>query len=119
MELLIALVIFAAGFFAGWFRATNSLIEKLVADPQSMILILKNFQQSLDTADKETTLREVKVEKVGDQIYLFDQETDDFLAQGPTLQDALDQVQKRFPGKKFSGHLSKEQVDSLEISVKQ
>ena len=37
--------------------------------------------------------------------------------QGPTLQEALDLVNKRFPDINFKGHLTKEQVDALGIKI--
>jgi hypothetical protein len=119
MELLIALAIFAAGFVAGWFRATNSLIEKLVTDPQGMIAILKTFQQSLDTATEETSLREVKIETVNNYFYIYDKESNDFLAQGATVEEAMLQIEQRFPNKKFIKQLSDVRADQLDVSVKQ
>lgn len=43
----------------------------------------------------------VNIEKYGDIYYLFDKDTDAFMAQGKTEEELKDVVTKRFPGKRF------------------
>jgi hypothetical protein len=120
MDILFVLIIFIFGFALGWIRSANYLLNKIAENPDGIINVLKKYKEEskLETLKVEES-RSVKVEKVGNQLYLYDEKTDDFLAQGSTLEEALEQIEKRFPGKKYHGNLSKDQVASLGISVKQ
>ena len=81
-----------------------------------MIIMLQAVKIiKLDNSDDQPF--EIKVERHNDAIYLFRNDTNEFLAQGTTLQEALELVNKRFPDMNFKGHLSKEQADQLNIKI--
>jgi hypothetical protein len=50
------------------------------------------------------------VEQVGDSVFLYAEDTGEFLAQGTTLDMALDTVKLRFPNEDFHGHVDTEQA---------
>lgn len=69
-------------------------------------------------AGTDTDHEELRVERHGEQIYIYTKNNNEFLAQGSSLQECLERIEQRFPGRNFRGLLSKEQADELGISVK-
>lgn len=121
MELILLFVIFAAGFVFGWIVNARAITQKLLDDPERIIKILteyKTTKETSDRADNNEAPSSIKVERHGETLYLFSKDTDEFLGQGSSLQEALDNVAKRFPNKNFNGFLSKDEADALGISVK-
>lgn len=112
---------FIPGVVIGWLLNARAVARKILHDPDKMIRVIENYKDSvskleeLQKAHKDTP--RLKVERHGDVIYLFREDTNEFLAQGTTLQEALDSVGKRFPNINFKGHLSKEQADELGIKI--
>lgn len=68
-------------------------------------------------AEPEGQTEELRVERHGDQLYVYTKSNDEFLAQGASLEECLDRIEQRFPGRNFRGLLTKEQADQLGISV--
>jgi hypothetical protein len=101
-DFLLIIVIWFAGYVTGWWSHSR-LIRALLSRALE------------DTEDDEPV--KLRVERHGDAIYLYREDTNEFLAQGATLQEALDLVEKRFPNEQFKGLLSKEQVDELGIKI--
>jgi hypothetical protein len=122
MDIFFTLLLFTAGFLFGWLAHAMYMVKRMIEDPARILKTVKDLQDIRNIQEKEIVrneVRNVKVEKHGNRFYLYDEETDDFLAYGDSLEEALELVNLRFPDKKFQGHLTKEQVDSLEISIKQ
>ena len=99
-------------------KITRMLIDR---DPK--------FERMLDRAREEiaridhkysdaSTTEELSVERHGDQIYIYTKSDGEFLAQGSDLEECLARIEQRFPGRNFRGLISKEQADTLGISVK-
>ncbi len=99
-------------------KITRMLIDR---DPK--------FERMLDRAREEiaridrkysdaSPTEELSVERHGDQIYIYTKSDGEFLAQGSDLEECLARIEQRFPGRNFRGLLTKEQADSLGISVK-
>lgn len=92
MDLITALIFFAAGGLAGWkYREYTAL--KLVKEAQENS---KRIQEAI----KKTRMR-VKVEKIGEQCFAYAWDEGDFLAQGDSWDDLAKRLVERFPGKKF------------------
>lgn len=121
MEIIFIIIV---SFLVGWLSHASAIYKKIAADPDEMISLISKFKKIKDSTQQVQEspqliqAREVKVEKHGDIIYVYAKDTDEFLAQGTDLQDALAQVEKRYPGKLFKGFLSKEEVDALGASIK-
>jgi hypothetical protein len=75
-----------------------------------MSLVVGFFQRRID--EKEQTFKEqyerlnhlihrVQVERHGDVYYWFDADDDEFLGQGKDMDEAVEQIKKRFPGHIF------------------
>jgi hypothetical protein len=92
MEFLILAGALVVGFIAGWNgreRHAMNTIHKLLEEAEAV---------EEESADKPERMR---LERHGEVIYAFTDETDTFIAQGSTLEELDDAIQKRFPGKKF------------------
>lgn len=95
-------------------RITRMLIDD---DPKLQATIeraRKEIQRS-EEASREKP-EDLAVERHGDQLYVYTKTDNEFLAQGSTLEEALDRIAERFPERNFRGLLSKEQADTLGIS---
>lgn len=120
MDLIFIFFVFISGIVIGWSANARAITRKLLDDPERMIKILTEYKavKAADSVRSEEDVRSIKVERHGESLYLFTKDTDEFLGQGKTLQEALDNVSSRFPGKNFNGNLSKEEADKLGITVK-
>jgi hypothetical protein len=61
------------------------------------------LREDLDAVSKKIkeTIIDVNIEKHGDIFYVFEKETDNFVAQGKTITELKEVMQKRFPKKTF------------------
>ncbi len=116
---LLPIISFICGIIVGWIWHARMLFSKILSDPDKMITLLEKYKSSKPEEDQiKADTRPIRVERHGNNIYLYAKDTEEFLAQGTSLQEALDVVEKRFPGQNFKGHLSKEEADNLGISIK-
>lgn len=115
------LIIFWCGYKLGQHHTAYKITKMLInRDPnlERQIERARNEIQRLNSQDDATeAYEELEVERHGGQIYLFNKADREFLAQGSTLQEALDRIEKRFPGRKFQGHLNKDQATALGVGV--
>jgi len=70
--------------FEGYLKAKNAQLERELGDLQKKV--------------RETIIK-VNVEKHGDVFYLFEQDTDRFIAQGKNADEIKEVLLKRFPDK--------------------
>jgi hypothetical protein len=114
------LLLLLAGFVIGWWAHRIAVLNRILKNPDSLIKLLQKYKtaklEAENLADGDGH-RNIRIEKHGDQLYLFAEDTNEFLAQASTLQDALALVESRFPTQSFKGHLDKEQADSLGIKA--
>ncbi len=116
--LFTVLLIFISGFITGWFWHARSMFRRVTDNPEKMIDLLEKYKKAKAEMDDEESpiTTEVKVEKMGNQFYLFTKDTDEFLAQGHSLEEALEAIKKRFPDRNFKGIVTKEQAEKMGLS---
>ena len=114
-EFLINATLFWLAFKIGQTRGRLEVLKEIIVRPDEINRIVKKFnkEEQQESRGEET----MEVERHGDQIYVYTK-SGEFLAQGKTLEDCLARIERRFPERKFRGHLTKEQADSLGVSVK-
>jgi hypothetical protein len=115
-----SLLLLLAGFVIGWWAHRIAVLNRILKNPDNLIQLLQKYKTA--KLESESILsaenpRNIRIEKHGDQLYLYAEDTDEFLTQASTLQDALASLEKRFPTQTFKGHLDKEQVNALGIKV--
>lgn len=101
MDYIWNIAILAVVFWLGWKVRTAVIMHHLSEDPDRMISILnriKEINEQKATPD-ESAKGDVKIEYHNGHVYLFETETDRFLAQGQTISEAIDIMDKRFPGR--------------------
>lgn len=96
-------------------RVTRMLIDR---DPNLDAAVERARRSILEFQLDPQAEEELRVERHGDQLFLYAKESNEFLAQGSDLEEAILRIEQRFPDRKFQGHLSKEQADELDVSVK-
>ena len=113
MELIMLVVVALIGFMAGWHLKGIITLYRLSENPEAMIKILEKIKE-LNEAKTDEELAEVMarnegtelaIERVGDRLYAYAKETNQFIAQGSDLKDLLETAHKRFPGKVFFGNI--------------
>ena len=122
-DVLLSLILIGLGFAVGWHIRTLVLMARLSTQPEKMIEILNKIKQINDKEkDMPEELKgvdgdELVIERVGNQLYAFTKENDEFIAQGPDLTTLLETAKKRFPNRTFFGNISRDS-DAKELAVK-
>jgi hypothetical protein len=87
---VVAIIVYVLGFKRGYeYRET---------------LAVNKIQETIDRMEEEITdtLVKVKLEKVQDVIYVYNEETSEFMAQGKDNESISVILKDRFPGKRFA-----------------
>ncbi|NDG29729.1 hypothetical protein EB118_06505 [bacterium] len=117
---IIYTALFYAVFKLGERRGGMDVVRRIIENPAEIERIARNARSHIaqEAAKSKSEEEAIRVERHGDQLYLYTKNTDEFLAQGSTLQEALTRIEQRFPDRKFRGYLSKEEADNLGVTVK-
>lgn len=119
MELVILFVmVFVFGYIAGWLGHAKGLLKRLTEDPDEMIRILNEYKKEagkIQSLEKESLIsaREIEVEQVNGEFYLYAKDNGQFLAQAPTLDEAIEKTGKRFPNQVFQGVITSEEAKRM------
>ena len=119
MEELLILIAVAAivGYFVGYHMRAIMLIKGMSEDPDHFIRLLEQVKKINDEHDEEMTkLRasgpvdgtELAIERVGNMFYAYTKDTNQFIAQGASVDALMDQAKLRHPDRKFFGTIAKE-----------
>lgn len=115
LEFLINATLFWVAFRIGQTRGRLEVLREIIVRPDEISRIVKKFNTEAEVKPAHEEV--MQLERHGDQIYVYT-DTGEFLAQGISIQECLDRIERRFPDRKFKGHISKEQADNLGVSVK-
>lgn len=117
MDIVFLILAFSIGWTIGWVWHGRKLLRNLLSNPDNMIRLLEAYKQA-EVLDKEaeTGVTEVAVEQHNNTYFLYAKSTNEFLGQGPSLEEALEGLRIRFPNKIFAGELSKSEADALGLS---
>jgi uncharacterized protein YneF (UPF0154 family) len=115
MDILYIGLIFLAGYFFGWFRASKTMLDRMLSKPESMIELLEKYKTAKqeDEVKVDDDVREIEVHNEKGAFYLYAKDNGEFLGQGTTLDQALAVVKERFPGKNFAGHIPNEKAKQM------
>jgi hypothetical protein len=115
MDILYIALIFIAGYFMGWFRASKQMLDRILSKPESMIELLEKYKAAKEEDDEPevSDTREIEVLNEHGAFYLYAKDNGEFLGQGNSIEDALEAVRKRFPGKNFAGHISADKAKQM------
>ena len=106
MDIIIYSVIAAGAFIIGWNLRGVVILANLAKDPQKFIKMLNQIEKINEAEANGEEIpdgTELTIERVGNTLYAYAKETNQFIAQGPDLSSVIEEAQKRFPGKKFFG----------------
>lgn len=114
------IIMWILGFWAGWRWHRIRWEMHVLKNPQAVRRALDRLEELKSQVEQAASDQpeEIRVERVGTQIYLYQKHTDEFLAQGPDLESALAVVEQRFPNRSFRGLIDREQAEALGITVK-
>lgn len=114
-DLLLIALVFWAGYMWGKMTAVRRIIENIVSDPEHLGRALDEYRSVRTDPEEEGADHEFRVEEHEGQIYVYDRESGEFLAQAATLTSALALVTQRFPDRKYQGEITRKQADELGI----
>lgn len=86
------ILIFVVGFIGGWL-ALRSVVQYR----------MRRLRQLLEEAETNSKTTEIMVNftRVGDQVYAYNADTEEFLVQGSTKDEIIGLLQKRWPNISF------------------
>jgi hypothetical protein len=114
MDILYIVLVFIVGYFMGWFRASKHMLDRILSKPESMIELLEKYKAAKEEDDPVVgTTREIEVHNEKGAFYLYAKDNGEFLGQGNSIEDALEAVRQRFPGKNFAGHISADKAKQM------
>jgi hypothetical protein len=113
MDLLTTLLFIALAFYLGWVLRGVVVLSNLSEDPDRIIKILEkikkiNEEGQATTNSTNASGTELRIERVGDILYAYSKDDNQFVAQGTDLASVLESAKKRFPGTVFFGNISKD-----------
>ena len=122
MDWFIYFIVAIIAFWVGWHVRAISILSRLAENPEHFISILNqikkiNEEEQLELKPKNPEGTELKIERVGNQLYAYDKETNEFIAQGSDLQSLLDTANARYPNDKFFGYIPADS-SAKELAVK-
>lgn len=116
--IIIAFVVSIIGFIAGWHMRAIALIKSMSDNPEHFIKLLEKVKEINDEHDRNMAKlkqgepipegEELFIERVGNMLYAYAKETNQFIAQGPSLDALMNQAQEKFPNRKFFGTIKKD-----------
>lgn len=123
MDLMTLLFVFVIGFYLGWKLQESFFVHIIKNNPEEIEEAcriarrnretkLVNSEVELETEDGKhikTKGVELNIETVGDTLYAYSKTTNQFIAQGNTIEELLTIAHKRFPGQTFFGNLPDEE----------
>lgn len=118
-ELLSILLIFVSGFIVGWFFHARSMLIRITRNPDKIIDLLEKYKVAKTEMEQEEStviVTEIRVEKIGNMFYLYTTKDNEFLAQGASLEDALEVVKQRYPNRNFKGLIAKADAEKMGLS---
>jgi hypothetical protein len=114
MDILYIVLVFIVGYFMGWFRASKHMLDRILSKPESMIELLEKYKAAKEEDDSVVNdTREIEVHNEHGAFYLYAKDNGEFLGQGNSIEDALEAVRQRFPGKNFAGHISADKAKQM------
>lgn len=111
------LLLLVLAFIFGWWLHKITTLNRILRDPDHFIDLLTKYKAVMNE-DDQSNPEEVEIERINDTLYVYTKNSKEFLAQAPTLEEALSRINKRFPNRTFKGLISKEQAEALGISAK-
>lgn len=105
-DLIVYIVIAAVALWIGWHVRGIVFMAVLSEDPDRIMNILKQIKAiNVEERKEESDDTELFIERVGNTLYAYIKDTNQFVAQGNDLTDVLDTAHKRFPTRKFFGKI--------------
>ena len=105
-DFLLVVLVFLLGFVAGWHARFLVIIKNMIDNPDEVIKAINQIkslskQHEQDDSEIDAELIEIETENHQGVIYAYDKHTGEFIAQGSSEEDLINQAKKRFPNKNF------------------
>ena len=107
MDNLYWIIGLALAFWAGWNIRGILILARLGSNPEHFIKILEQIKEInvKEEQNQDPDATELRIERVGNLLYAYRKEDNQFVAQGANLAELLESAAKRFPNNKFFGDI--------------
>lgn len=108
IDLLPFFIVAGIAFAIGWNMRALIILHGLAQNPEHFIKMLeqiKAINKKEENGIPESAVA-LEIERVGNTLYAYSKETNQFMGQGPDLKTLLEIIHKRFPGQVFFGEIS-------------
>lgn len=92
MEIVAILFAVTVGVVLGWYAREYQAMRTL-----------SKFAEQIQEQDEQNSIK-IKVERQGDQLYVYNSDSGEFMAQGTDIPSLDQALTARFPGRKFKVH---------------
>ena len=104
------------GYRHGLYTAARRIVDRLLEDPKCLekdLALLKALKDKEALDQTKIKAIRVRVEHHGDQLYLWAEDSNEFLAQGANLDAALAELKARYPHRQFHGLVSADDAAAM------
>lgn len=107
MDILFIIGIVVA-FLVGWHLRGITILARLGSNPDHFIKILNEIKKINDKEElgQDPDGTELRIERVGNVLYAYRKDDNQFVAQGTDLTELLNSAAERFPNNKFFGNIA-------------
>jgi hypothetical protein len=108
-ELINYTIVAVIAFWIGWRVRTAIILAKMSLQPEKMIKLLEQVKAindkelDSDSGIEQISSDELRIERVGEQLYAYTKNNNEFIAQGNDLESVLNSAHRRFPDRTFFG----------------
>jgi hypothetical protein len=108
-ELINYTIVAVIAFWIGWRVRTAIILAKMSLQPEKMIKLLEQVKAindkelDSDSGIEQISSDELRIERVGEQLYAYTKHNNEFIAQGNDLESVLNSAHRRFPDRTFFG----------------
>lgn len=95
------IAVWFSGYMLGVTRTKQQLAMNIIEDPDRIMAIVQQIKDANDESEQMSDPTEVLIEQHNNQFFVYNKETHLFLGQGPSKDEAMDVVVKRFPTELF------------------
>ena len=109
MDFLIYVVVAAIAFWIGWHARGIIFLANISENPDRVINMLEKIRQiNEEDSGMVGEGTELSIERVGNMLYAYIKDTNQFVAQAPDLSTLLKEAHKSYPTQKFFGTITKD-----------
>lgn len=111
---LVAVVFYFIGRWVGRTATILKMSASILENRDDIRRALDRFDQTIKEEQTEGA-ETVRIEVDQGMVYVYTEATNEFIAQGASVEEALNRAGERFPNRTFEGTMTKEQAQGVKL----